>query len=103
MTAAQVILCLNSGSSSLKFALYQVGGGADKALIAGAVERIGLPDGRLSVHTQTSGPPREAFGAFHDHQAAVQAAFNILEPLQLPTPDAVGHRIVHLMLVQVLS
>ncbi len=95
MTAAPVILCLNSGSSSLKFALYHVGGGAEAALVAGAVERIGLPNGRLSVHSQTSGLPRVELGAFHDHQAAVQAAFDILEQLQLPMPEAVGHRIVH--------
>ena len=95
MTAAPVILCLNSGSSSLKFALYHLGGGADTALVAGAVERIGLSNGRLSVHSQTSGLPREELDAFHDHQAAVQAAFDILEQLQLPTPEAVGHRIMH--------
>ena len=95
MTTAPVILCLNSGSSSLKFALYQLGGGTDTALVEGAVERIGLPNGRLSVHAQTSGLSREELGAFHDHQAAVQAAFDSLEQLQLPTPEAVGHRIVH--------
>jgi acetate kinase len=95
MTAAPVILCLNSGSSSLKFALYRVGMGADMALLSGAVERIGLPNGRLSVHSQTLGLSREELGAFHDHQAAVQAAFDIMEQLQLPTPEAVGHRIVH--------
>src|SRR5499426_4308505 len=95
MTTAPVILCLNSGSSSLKFALYHLGGGTDTVLVAGAVERIGLPNGRLSVHLQMSGLSREEFGAFHDHQAAVQAAFDVLEQLQLPTPEAVGHRIVH--------
>jgi acetate kinase len=95
MTAAPVILCLNSGSSSLKFALYHLGGRVDTALVAGVVERIGLPNGRLSVHSQTSGLAREELGVFHDHQAAVQAAFDILEQLQLPTPEAVGHRIVH--------
>src|SRR5499426_1767897 len=95
MTTAPVILCLNSGSSSLKFALYHLEGGADTALVAGAIERIGLPNGRLSIHSQTSGISREELDAFDDHQAAVQAAFDSLERLQLPTPAAVGHRIVH--------
>src|SRR5215510_14508600 len=95
MTTTPVILCLNSGSSSLKFALYHLGGGTDTALVEGAVERIGLPNGRLSVHSHTSGLSREELGTFHDHQAAVQAAFNSLEQLQLPTPEAVGHRLVH--------
>src|SRR5262245_28307132 len=95
MTATPVILCLNSGSSSLKFALYRVREGEDTALVEGAVERIGLPNGRLSFHSQALGLPREDLRTFHDHQAAVQAAFDTLERLQLPTPEAVGHRIVH--------
>ena len=85
MTAAPVILCLNSGSSSLKFALYQVEGATDTALVEGAVERIGLPNGRLSVHSQALGLSREEPGAFHDHQAAVQAAFDSLETAAAPS------------------
>jgi acetate kinase len=95
MTAAPVILCLNSGSSSLKFALYLMREGADTPLVEGAVERIGLPNGRLAVHSQESGLSREDPGAFDDHQAVVQAAFDAMEKLQLPTPEAVGHRLVH--------
>ena len=41
-----VILCVNSGSSSLKFAFYEFGT-AEKCLVAGAVEDVGLPHGRL--------------------------------------------------------
>ena len=55
MTAAPVILCLNSGSSSLKFALYQLEVASDTTLAEGSIERIGLPTGRLWVHAQTSG------------------------------------------------
>jgi acetate kinase len=47
MTTAPVILCLNSGSSSLKFALYQFGAASDTTLAEGSIERIGLPTGRL--------------------------------------------------------
>ena len=95
MTAAPVILCLNSGSSSLKFALYQLEAASETTLAEGSIERIGLPTGRLWVHAQTSGIAVDGPGAFHDHQAAVQAAFATMEQLQLPVPDAVGHRIVH--------
>jgi acetate kinase len=70
MMAVPVILCLNSGSSSLKFALYRLTEGADTALVEGTVERIGLPNGRLAVHSQASGRSREDLGAFHDPQAA---------------------------------
>jgi len=50
MTTGPVILCMNSGSSSLKFALYQLGEAAEIALAAGAVERVGLPGGSLWSH-----------------------------------------------------
>jgi acetate kinase len=95
MTTAPVILCLNSGSSSLKFALYQLEAASDTTLAEGSVERIGLPIGRLWVHDQASGAAVDEPGTFHDHQAAVQAAFAAMEKLQLPGLDAVGHRLVH--------
>jgi acetate kinase len=44
MSASPIVLCLNSGSSSLKFALYQLGDDEEVLLAAGAVERIGLPN-----------------------------------------------------------
>jgi len=43
----QTILCLNGGSSSLKFAVYRVSGGAEERIFSGAVEGIGedfIPD-----------------------------------------------------------
>jgi acetate kinase len=43
MTVRPVILCVNSGSSSLKFALYQCAAAAKTVLADGAVERIGMP------------------------------------------------------------
>ena len=43
------ILCLNSGSSSLKFALYHLGEAEETRLAEGAVERIGLHDGHLWI------------------------------------------------------
>ena len=38
------ILCINSGSSSMKFAVYGLGE-SEKLIAEGAVERIGLPGG----------------------------------------------------------
>ena len=45
----QVILCVNSGSSSLKFALYRLGEHEEERLVYGAAERIGLRPGRLWI------------------------------------------------------
>jgi acetate kinase len=65
------ILVVNTGSSSLKYRLYQ---GAD-ALAGGTVERIGEPGG---------GPA--------DHAAALA---DVLAGLDLTGLAAVGHRVVH--------
>ena len=45
------ILCINSGSSSMKFAMYGLGE-SEKLIAEGAVERIGLPGGALAERMQ---------------------------------------------------
>jgi acetate kinase len=83
------VLCVNSGSSSLKVALYE-----DEAPIAsGAVEGIGLGQGRLTVRDAAARVLREEPGVFPDASAALHGA--LAATTGLPAPDAVGHRIVH--------
>ena len=91
----QPILCLNSGSSSLKFAFYG-SADADEALLAGgAVERIGLGDASLWVRGADRSLLLERKEDFPDHGAAVEAVFAAARRLRLPKPAAVGHRVVH--------
>ena len=94
MRAPPVILCLNSGSSSLKFALYQPGE-AETLLAAGAVERLGLPGGYLGIRDADKKVLTETHSDVPDHQAAVHATFAMLDQLHFPQPAAVGHRLVH--------
>jgi acetate kinase len=89
------VLCLNSGSSSVKFALYRMGEGDEKLLVRGAVERIGLEGGSLWLRDIEKEKLSKSDGAFKGHADAVRAAFDALDSLGLPSPDAVGHRIVH--------
>jgi acetate kinase len=89
------VLCLNAGSSSVKFALYRMGEGDETLLARGAVERIGLEGGILRLKDVGNGTRSESEGRFKDHADAVRAAFVALDELGLPKPDAVGHRIVH--------
>ena len=92
------ILCLNGGSSSLKFALYRLGGkaaGGEELLAEGAVERLGLPGARLWARRPGEAEPVEHAGPFPDHHAAVGAVFDVLEGFGLPSSAAVGHRLVH--------
>src|SRR3989442_10475576 len=98
MTGADgTILCLNAGSSSLKFSVYGRAPNPEgdmAPLAAGAVERIGLSQGRLRVSTDGAGGT-ETEGDYKDHASAVQAVLELLERRGLPPLDAVGHRLVH--------
>jgi acetate kinase len=92
--ATRVILCLNSGSSSLKFALYRIGDREQILLAQGAVERNDAQSARLWIHS----PQRKiekTGGEMSSVSAALHAASIELERLELPRFDAVGHRLVH--------
>lgn len=89
------ILTINSGSSSLKFALYHMGQSEDLAF-TGSMERIGLRTGLFHVTDANMETLIEEYLDFPDHDAALKRLF---EWLKLHSPDqeldAVGHRIVH--------
>lgn len=89
------ILCINCGSSSIKFALYLVG--ETEALMAeGAVERIGLSGGWLWLKDDQGKRLVDSHANFADHKEAVKAMFTTaIEEQHFPAPDGVGHRLVH--------
>ncbi len=89
------VLCLNSGSSSLKYALYRMAREDETLLAQGSVERIGLDGGRLWIRSGRRTSAFESNRDFADHSAAVQAAFDQIEGMRLARPTAVGHRVVH--------
>jgi acetate kinase len=89
-----VVLCLNSGSSSLKFAMYRLGTGSETRVATGAVERIGLEGGKFWIRAEGD-VALERPEQFADHEAAVSAAMDAVGEGRLPAPGAVGHRIVH--------
>jgi acetate kinase len=92
------ILVLNSGSSSLKFQLFDLGDG-ERLLVKGIADKIGLEDSFLrnedSNGTQGCRPV-----ALPDHRAALQAIAEVLRAYGRTTEaahsiDGVGHRVVH--------
>lgn len=101
----EVILCLNSGSSSLKFALYEVDNDEPRASSVGAVDGIGTANGQVWLHrvdragfldssgsentNRTSRPLPRA-----DHDSALEAALDIIDTAG-HIPTIVGHRVVH--------
>ena len=95
MPGSHHILCLNSGSSSLKFAVYALGGGEERRRLEGAVERIGLDGARLWLRDERGVRLEDGPGDFGDHRAALAALPAALERGGSPVLDAVGHRVVH--------
>jgi acetate kinase len=89
------VLCLNMGSSSLKFALYRLEHKEESLLAAGEIERIGLRGGRLVVRGPQGEVLEDRQRDFAEQKAATGEIFSVLDRLHLPAPVAAGHRIVH--------
>jgi acetate kinase len=90
----QTILCLNGGSSSLKFAVYRLSGAAEEKIFSGAVEAIGESIGKAWLRSGEKSLQEES-GNFPDHTAAVKKMFAALRAQGIEQLAAAGHRIVH--------
>jgi acetate kinase len=89
------ILCINSGSSSIKFALYLIQE-TEELIAQGAVERIGLSGGWLWLKDHQGKRLLDSHSDYADHKEAVKAMFSkAIAAHHLPNPDGVGHRLVH--------
>ncbi|MFR9520315.1 MAG: acetate/propionate family kinase, partial [Rikenellaceae bacterium] len=95
-----VILVLNCGSSSIKYQVIDMEGGAGQLLAKGLVERIGLPEGHLE-HKPIGKSKFEVRQAIPDHTTGITL---VLEALvgsdhgvltSLDQIKAVGHRVAH--------
>ncbi|MEI7684300.1 MAG: acetate/propionate family kinase [Planctomycetota bacterium] len=87
------ILTLNAGSSSVKFALYQLGNREQRSA-SGMIERIGLPDGRFRAMNNSETLVDEP-GSFPDHEAALAVLFAWLRSISGGIAiSAIGHRVV---------
>ena len=91
------ILVLNCGSSSIKYALYNM---TDQSVItSGGIEKIGLPDSCIVV--KHNGEKHKMERPIEEHTAGVQWIFEVLTTgdyavlNSLEELDAVGHRMVH--------
>lgn len=68
------ILVLNCGSSSIKYALYNM---SDHSVItSGGIEKIGLPDSFITV--KLNGEKHRMERAVEEHTAGVQWIFEVL-------------------------
>jgi acetate kinase len=88
-----VALCLNIGSSSLKFALFRVTASDEACLANGLVEQLGTPSARAHLTVGASSVERACADA--SVSEALGVAFRLLEEQSLPKATVVGHRVVH--------
>jgi acetate kinase len=91
---APLILSLNGGSSSLKFAVYRLRESAEEHAFSGAVEGIGQSVGKAWLRSGDKALQEES-GQFPDHTAAVKVMFGALRKQGVEGLAAAGHRIVH--------
>lgn len=90
------VLVINSGSSSLKYKLFDLAG--PRAICAGLVERIGSPESSLThtLYTDSgSGEKTELFECFENHTQAIEKVAALLmagdEPLVKSCTGTCGH------------
>lgn len=90
-----IILSLNSGSSSLKFGLFEMDGAEPRPLYTGAVEGIGASSGHFWVRASDGHIGKEDHSPVPDQGLALRTVALWMNDGHLPSPQAVAHRIVH--------
>ena len=89
------ILAINGGSSSIKFALFEVGDSLRRTL-KGGIERIGSPEATLRVTGANQADNLSRVVTAPDHTAAADVLMDWIEERSgRDTVTAVGHRVVH--------
>jgi acetate kinase len=88
------VLAINGGSSSIKFALFEVGDSL-RRILEGGIERIGLPEATLLVQGSNQADTFSRLVTAPDHTAAVGALMDWIEERRgREVLTAVGHRVV---------
>lgn len=93
------VLVLNSGSSSIKFSVYEAGGGERTKLAEGAAEGIGSDLGTFWIKARNPNQAgerklRDEHRPLPTRAAAFKLVAEALLSGQFPAPLAIGHRMV---------
>jgi acetate kinase len=95
MSSGACILTVNGGSSSIKFALYQMGAQPRKGL-HGKIDRIGLPGTHFVIDDPTRKRRDDHSIGELDHRSAANFLLDWLDDqIGLASITAVGHRVVN--------
>ncbi len=88
------VLTLNSGSSSLKFSIYEMGAGAETLLLHGKLDRIGEGEGHFEAVNGEGKKLADESASLPDHQSALDLLLGRLSSFGIEAMAAIGHRIV---------
>jgi acetate kinase len=88
------VLVLNSGSSSIKFAIYEAGDGQRTKLHEGAVDGIGTDNGKFWIKDADGNKLVDQTPALPNRAVAFKMVADALHSGDFPAPAAIGHRTV---------
>jgi acetate kinase len=88
------VLVLNSGSSSIKFSVYEAGDGARIRLFEGAVDGIGTNLGQFWIKDSMGRRLRDQTLSLPNRSVAFRLLVDALHSGDFPAPAAIGHRTV---------
>ncbi len=88
------VLVLNSGSSSIKFSVYEAGGGQRTKLFEGAVDGIGTDLGKFWIKDAAGQKLIDQTPALPNPAVAFKLVSDALHSGDFPAPVAIGHRMV---------
>jgi acetate kinase len=88
------ILVLNSGSSSIKFSVYEAGDGVRSKLHEGAVDGIGTDQGKFWIKDAGGNKLIDQTPALPNPAVAFKLVADALNSTDFPAPAAIGHRMV---------
>ncbi len=88
------ILVINSGSSSIKFSIFQASADKRTALLDGAVDGIGTANGSFHVKSSDGKNVVDEKPQIPNREAAFKLIAEALQKPPFPKPGAVGHRVV---------
>jgi acetate kinase len=89
------VLVLNSGSSSIKFSVYEAGDGERRKLHEGAVDGIGTEQGKFWIKDAAGNKVVDLTPTLPDRAAAFKLVADALHSSDFPAPAAIGHRMVN--------
>ena len=92
--ASLPVLVLNSGSSSIKFSVYEAGDGERRKLHEGAVDGIGTDLGKFWIKDADGKKLVDQTPALPNRAVAFQLVADALHSSDFPAPAAIGHRMV---------